>query len=76
MVLFSAVLVVSNISDILNSCLFSVCSESAEAQSSAAEDRANKLKQLLVKSKKDLAEAKKVVSNKHLERTYEIQRKW
>ena len=36
--------------------------ESAEGQSSAAEDRAAKLKQLLVKSKKDLSDAKKTVS--------------
>lgn len=33
--------------------------ESVETQRLQAEDRGNKLKQLLVKSKKDLAEAKK-----------------
>ena len=35
--------------------------EAAESQYLQSEDRANKLKQLLVKAKKDLAEAKKLV---------------
>ena len=37
--------------------------DTAESQYLQAEDRGNKLKQLLVKAKKDLAEAKKLVIN-------------
>ena len=39
-----------------------IFSESAETQYQQSEERANKFKQLLVKSKRDLAEAKKTVS--------------
>ena len=38
------------------------CLDAAEAQRLQSEDRGNKLKQLLVKTKKDLAEAKKTES--------------
>ncbi len=37
----------------------------AETQYVQAEDRGNKLKQLLVKAKKDLSDAKKLVCNQH-----------
>ena len=42
-----------------------IMTESSESQYLQAEDRGNKLKQLLVKAKKDLAEAKKTVSHSH-----------
>ena len=40
--------------------------DQAESQHNQAEERGNKLKALLVKTKKDLAEAKKVVSINHV----------
>lgn len=40
-----------------------LCVVSVESQQQQAEERAGKLKQILVKTKKDLADARKVVSH-------------
>jgi len=42
-------------------CLVSAATETAESQYAQAEEHSNKLKQLLLKTKKDLADAKKLV---------------